>query len=1414
MDDILRIGGHSSGLAVVLNGEDRKEGAGKSRLVSYCEGFGDQSVERTLEHIFNLPYKKVHQLTGPIDNGVVRSILKNDFYKHHPELKAAVSTNRDGVSTISNDPQLRVVGLEESSICGDIRIVKKPFLVESHALFSSVRANTCVWKGKWMYEVTLETSGIQQLGWATIACPFTDHKGVGDADDSYAYDGKRVSKWSKDANPYGQSWVVGDVIGCCIDLDRDEVLFYRNGISLGVAFAGIRKMVPGLGYYPAISLSQGERCELNFGGHPFKYPIKGYHPIQAPPSSLSLAASLLDCFLRLLQMQRTERAEIDTVEKLRRLKRFASFEELLRPVSHGICEELLSVISAEFGSAEYLGHGTFLSFMMDIFRVHPPHDYQTLDRVLDSFLGFEESKLLLKHVFGALSSRCKTASLVLTECPYSGSYSYLALACHILRRQELMTLWWESSDFEFLFEGFLSRKSPNKQDLQCLIPSVWWPGSCEDISSENSMVLTTTALSEAVNKIEEKQRDICRLVMKFIPPVAPMQLPGSVFRTFLQNILLKNRGADRNMPPTGVSNNSVLVSLFTVILHFLSEGFAVGDIHGWIKGSGTTDSEDHVGFLHRGGEQCFPAGLFLKGDPHRVDISRLGGSYSHLLKSNPVNDEEEEEIIRWEEGCTDDEETKATHIGSQKPCCCSSYDNDLSRMSKYPVRYLGKGSHGSCSSISDRASHVSAECSTSSLNDEIADKPSTSDHSDPEFSFRPMQQLRILPRESVLPSPTLKEEELLDAMLLLYHLGLAPNLKQASSFMSRQSQSVTLLEDTDRQIRECIYVDQVKRLKEARSVYREEVMDCVRHSHWYWSIHFLFYDFISKFLFSGMCVCVISSAELRDLLLHSILVLVQDTEFLAAFECNKAARERMPKALLSAFDNRSWIPVTNILLRLCKGSGFGFSKRGESSSSSVLFQRLLREACISDDELFSAFLNRLFNTLSWAMTEFSVSVREMQENKLKELQQRKCSVIFDLSCNLARVLEFCTRETPQAFVLGMDTNLRRLAELIVFILTHLIVAIDPEDLSIRRSGHSSEKINSGMILAPLAGIILNLLDASRDSDNGAQNDIVSLFASMECADTIRCGFEYLLNYNWAGSTKGEDYKDELSKLNTFSSRMISRSELQANKKRTHGGDSETEDNSLCCICYENKAEARFSPCSHVSKPARIRLSWGPDAAAVSSRVRRQSPRLPIRRHFASITVQSAEDVPAVSSQFASTIAPSSLRLSHRTITRRHIQVLSFFACAVAISATWLFCSAIPTLLAFKRAAESLEKLMDTTREELPDTMAAVRLSGMEISDLTMELSDLGQEITQGVRSSTRAVRLAEERLRRLTNTNPIVPAQDVGPTKPRTADPTLARTARNMREGIVKGRAVIQTIFTLTRYSKILLKYLASGSKA
>ncbi|XP_017238047.1 uncharacterized protein LOC108211067 isoform X2 [Daucus carota subsp. sativus] len=145
-----------------------------------------------------------------------------------------------------------------------------------------------------------------------------------------------------------------------------------------------------------------------------------------------------------------------------------------------------------------------------------------------------------------------------------------------------------------------------------------------------------------------------------------------------------------------------------------------------------------------------------------------------------------------------------------------------------------------------------------------------------------------------------------------------------------------------------------------------------------------------------------------------------------------------------------------------------------------------------------------------------------------------------------------------------------------------------------------------------------------------------------------------------------------------------------------------------------------------------------------------------RRRWTSLSVQQSKNDSVVldgSAQFTSSVAtpPPLIQLN---LTQRHILLLNFIACATAVSATWLFLAAIPTLLAFKRAAESLEKLLDVTREELPDTMAAMRLSGMEISDLTMELSDLGQEINQGVKSSTRAVRLAEEKFRRFANMSP------------------------------------------------------------
>ncbi|XP_021736630.1 E3 ubiquitin-protein ligase RKP-like [Chenopodium quinoa] len=1234
--------GLSSGLALILNGEDKKANCQKNRLVSYHDDFGHQSLERTLEYIFDLPSRSIGPVSGSLDVTVVHSIVKRFLLKFPSSLSSQLQ-DRDGIS-IFDRGHGHIVSIDESSTCGDLRKVSLPLLLESLAIFSSARANACVWEGKWMYEVMLETAGIQQLGWATIYCPFTDRMGVGDAEDSYAFDGKRVKKWNEEDEGYGQPWVVGDVIGCCIDLDEDRILFYRNGISLGVAFSGIRKMNPGLGYFPAVSLSQGERCDLNFGARPFKYPIESFLPLQNPPPATSRASQLLQCLSRLLEIERMERAKFTSVDKLRRLQRFVPLDDIFHPVADAICDEFFSILDGDDRSLEYIAWGPLLSFLLDIYGLHLPHDHRSLDKVVDVFLKFRSSSLLFQHVIGALSYSCKTASLVLTECPYSGPYPYLALACHLLRREELMVLWWKSSEFEFLLEGFLSWKSPNKHDLQLMMPSVWWPNSCEDVSHESSMMLTTTALSDAISKIEEKHRDLCCLVIQFIPPVTPPQFPGSVFRKFLQNLLLKIGGSDRNMTPPGVLGNTVLVSLYAVILHYLSEGFPMAEICGWSK-SHRDDAKEVVGFLHRGGQLSFPIELFVKNDPMRIDIPRIGGSFNNLLELHSVLDRESE-VISWEEGCMDDKDTRVTHFTRQKPCCCSSYDVDFTRIYRDPIRFRAKGSRGHSSSIPERSSHVAAECSTGSLNEEIEDKSSSSEHPHSQFGYRSVQPSRTVPEGSNISSATLREEELLDVMLFLYHVGVSPNLRQASYYMSHQSQSISLLEETDRQIKERPCHEQQKRLKEGRNIYREEVIDCVRHSTWYrisllsrwkqrgmyaacmWIVQLLLvvskddtlFSFVPEFYLEALVDCFnvlrksdppfvpssifikqglssfvtfvvthfndprISSADIKDLLLQSISALVQYKEYLVSFETNHAATHKMPKALLSAFDNRSWIPVTNILLRLCKGFGFGSSKHGETSSSSVVFQRLLRDVCAEDEELFAAFLNRLFNTLSWTMTEFSISIREMQEkNHVLEFRERKCGAVFDLSCKLARILEFCTHEIPQAFLLGNDMHLQRLTELVIFTLNQMTSATDSEffDWSVKRHGQSPEKINRGMILAPLVGIIVNLVEASTEVESSEQNDIIEVLAKMDCPETVLFGLQYMLGFNWAGFSKGNVHFAKLRQLEEFLTCLISRMGSQDLETSTFLQESEFDD-SMCCICYTSVADAQFVPCLHQS----------------------------------------------------------------------------------------------------------------------------------------------------------------------------------------------------------------------------------------
>ena len=76
---------------------------------------------------------------------------------------------------------------------------------------------------------------------------------------------------------------------------------------------------------------------------------------------------------------------------------------------------------------------------------------------------------------------------------------------------------------------------------------------------------------------------------------------------------------------------------------------------------------------------------------------------------------------------------------------------------------------------------------------------------------------------------------------------------------------------------------------------------------------------------------------------------------------------------------------------------------------------------------------------------------------------------------------------------------------------------------------------------------------------------------------------------------------------------------------------------------------------------------------------------------------------------------------------------------VAVSLTVFLVVALPALRELGRAARSAEKLFDTLNRELPPTLEAIRLTGMEMSELTDDMSE-------GVQSAGQLVKQVEQGL--------------------------------------------------------------------
>eukprot|EP00884_Botryococcus_braunii_P014434 jgi/Botrbrau1/22992/Bobra.0030s0056.1 len=532
------------------------------------------------------------------------------------------------VSNDSSEPNGAMV-FDNESIAGDVLL--DGFELESRSNFGSVRTIGGVSKGKWQYEVILGTSRIQQLGWCTIETPFTNEAGVGDSDDSYAYDGHRMKKWNREDQAYGEEWTDGDVIGCCLDLEDLTVSFYRNGASMGVAYRGIQRAM----YYPAVSLSCGERCEVNFGERPFLYPSKGYSPMVKPPAENAAACFVFTSLDRLLAMMWALPETPDTCQ------------DAAPPVSTALkaVSKVLIASLAPFLETEYVQVAALLPFLQDLLDQGNhvlKHGAQLLMSSLRALRGDAFTSRVFQTVFRALARKCRSTPILKSvPAAENGPLPSLRLANALLELTEVQRAWLDGPYWRETMEGLLSVKEPSAQDKRQLIPCVWWQGACPVANlpiEEEGYVQCVQWLHEVMDRIEEAQLRLCSLLLS-TPPRRWHQpggrgedvvQPPDCFNDFLSYLVKKNQGAVRNILPPGLSNNSTMLATFFVTLRLLQPHLKEASCPSSLLGT-------------------FPAGqLFLQGVrppghpappmlmPDRYHgAQRLGGTIGHLAKECP-----------------------------------------------------------------------------------------------------------------------------------------------------------------------------------------------------------------------------------------------------------------------------------------------------------------------------------------------------------------------------------------------------------------------------------------------------------------------------------------------------------------------------------------------------------------------------------------------------------------------------------------------------------------------------------------------------------------------------------------------------------------------------------------------------------
>ncbi|XP_045599784.1 E3 ubiquitin-protein ligase RNF123 [Procambarus clarkii] len=990
--------------------------------------------------------------------------------------------------------------------------------------FSTIRANTCVYKGKWQYELMLGTKGVMQVGWATMGCQFSQEKGVGDTPDSYAYDGNRQRKWNVATYKYGAMWQCGDIISCTLDLEEGVVKFYRNGKSLGPAFSNV-KTGPGVAYFPAVSLALGENLIVNFGATPFRYHQQGFSPLEESPSSdLLTAHRCVSWLISLVNLQSS-----------------LSQEHLNGGRQKACIFIVVQHIAAHLGpllATPYVVEACLVPALAKVAEVTPethtgPHRLGTSGLNLpkahiffDFLMASLESHELLKcleNMIICLLTGHKQAAENIHFCgqKYNLRLLYVLLSHTSLRKYCLGHILFD----KVRFPSFLNTKSIDEDGLTEVVPSVWWSSKdgtvingCKQEYDESCNIIHT-----AVQEVEEIQLSILRNLLS-VDDAANYQdssraLFLAKFRTFL-----KEHAPGSRVPVVGYTPLPVILCLFHRLLAMFHELWN-------IEAQGT--------------EIIIPPRLFYDGSVNYFDTHRLGGLESHLMKTLKKELNKALPVTRVD-----------------TPKVISELDNATAGVSSAEDMNIMHSNEPSTSGAVLGKALVSGESAIDSDMKLVNVTPGDMDDKPDHNGGSKMR------RDSLL--------HLLDGIILLYHIGAHKQLGKVAAQRDSMNDNITHVLEIDKKMKYCkekgSSTSQLNELSGSREVFMNKLQEQARQQAWVIAaIHsaekyshlvslmqvilsslkaassegelFGFVpDFyvesltemctalrlyftvppesalssqsllssVGEFLALHFCDSRIVYADSKDSLIQALAGFVCHQTTLTALEnMPEASRQQMVRNLLQPYENRAWAQNNWILVRFWKGCGFGFrytrsphmtNKFGPKPAHtdnpnftqttapcpSPVFQRHVVKVLESSSDVATPFLNSLLNQLNWAFSEFIGMLQEIQNASnrpervfIDSRQLRICATCFDLALALLRVLEMIVNIAPQLFTDFSRSNaellLSRLCQLLCQVLNRVsgwsgcfghVVGLEIPGL---------ETIHQYPILTSVTGILVTLI---------------------------------------------------------------------------------------------------------------------------------------------------------------------------------------------------------------------------------------------------------------------------------------------------------------------------------------------------